>query len=225
MAQRSPSFDWSTSPYPRARMNLSPPSFTTPRLVIRMGSHRDVEDIVRYFTQNRNFHQPFDPVRPTDFLTERFWQIQVESHAVEFECDRALRLFLYLRTQPQTIIGNLNLTQFVRHPAHSCLLGYGLDEHHQGHGYMQEALEAVITYMFTDLRFHRIAAAYMPRNQRSGNLLRRLGFSVEGYARDYLLINGQWEDHILTSRLCPPPVPSTRPGSEPDLVLPPDGET
>jgi ribosomal-protein-alanine N-acetyltransferase len=39
----------------------------------------------------------------------------------------------------------------------------------------------------------------MPRNQRSGNLLKRLGFVVEGYARDYLLINDRWEDHILTS--------------------------
>ncbi len=205
-------------------MNLSPPSFTTPRLTVRMGNHREVEEIVRYFTQNRNFHQPFDPIRPVDFLTEQFWQIQVESHAVEFECDRALRLFVFLRTQPQTIIGNLNLTQFVRHPAHSCLLGYGLDEHHQGKGYMQEALEAVITYMFTDLGFHRIAAAYMPRNQRSGNLLRRLGFVVEGYARDYLLINGQWEDHILTSRLCPFQGPETRPGSDRDRILPPHGE-
>ena len=46
---------------------------------------------------------------------------------------------------------------------------------------------------------HRIMANYMPHNQRSGNLLKKLGFVVEGYARDYLLINGKWEDHILTS--------------------------
>jgi ribosomal-protein-alanine N-acetyltransferase len=26
---------------------------------------------------------------------------------------------------------------------------------------------------------------------------------VEGYARDYLYINGCWEDHILTSRTNP----------------------
>lgn len=46
-------------------------------------------------------------------------------------------------------------------------------------------------------------ANYMPHNQRSGNLLRRLGFVVEGYARDYLLINGRWEDHIQTSLINP----------------------
>jgi ribosomal-protein-alanine N-acetyltransferase len=42
-------------------------------------------------------------------------------------------------------------------------------------------------------------ANYMPTNKRSGNLLERLGFTVEGYAKDYLLINGSWRDHLLTS--------------------------
>jgi ribosomal-protein-alanine N-acetyltransferase len=64
---------------------------------------------------------------------------------------------------------------------------------------MTEALKPALRFMFMDMNLHRIGANYMPRNQRSGNLLRRLGFVVEGYARDYLLINGTWEDHILTS--------------------------
>ncbi len=42
-------------------------------------------------------------------------------------------------------------------------------------------------------------ANYVPTNERSGRLLRRLGFTVEGYARDYLCLNGTWQDHILTS--------------------------
>lgn len=42
-------------------------------------------------------------------------------------------------------------------------------------------------------------ANYVPTNERSGRLLRRLGFTVEGYARDYLFIDGAWRDHVLTS--------------------------
>ena len=65
---------------------------------------------------------------------------------------------------------------------------------------MREALEeAAIPFVFNKMRIHRINANYLPRNERSGGLLRRLGFTVEGYARDYLYINGRWEDHILTS--------------------------
>ena len=44
--------------------------------------------------------------------------------------------------------------------------------------------------MFREQNLHRIQANYVPRNERSGGLLRRLGFVVEGYARDYLLLNG-----------------------------------
>ena len=46
---------------------------------------------------------------------------------------------------------------------------------------------------------HRIIAAYLPHNQRSGRLLERFDLVVEGYARDYLRIDGEWQDHILTS--------------------------
>jgi ribosomal-protein-alanine N-acetyltransferase len=39
----------------------------------------------------------------------------------------------------------------------------------------------------------------MPENERSANLLKTLGFEREGYAKRYLLINGQWEDHVLSA--------------------------
>jgi hypothetical protein len=53
------------------------------------------------------------------------------------------------------------------------------------------------------LKLHRIMANYMPSNHRSAAVLRRCGFSVEGLARDYLRIHGEWHDHVLTSRINP----------------------
>jgi ribosomal-protein-alanine N-acetyltransferase len=72
---------------------------------------------------------------------------------------------------------------------------------------MQEALTGAIAYVFDELRLHRIMANYMPINERSGRLLRRLGFVVEGYARDYLFIAGGWRDHVLTALVNPKPMP------------------
>ncbi len=46
---------------------------------------------------------------------------------------------------------------------------------------------------------HRIMANYMPHNMRSGHLLTKLGFEREGYAKQYLQINGEWRDHVLTA--------------------------
>ena len=42
-------------------------------------------------------------------------------------------------------------------------------------------------------------ANYVPSNRKSASVLARLGFTIEGYAREYLFIDGAWRDHVLTS--------------------------
>jgi [ribosomal protein S5]-alanine N-acetyltransferase len=187
-----------------AGMNaIAPPILSTPRLVVRMGNYLDIAAVTRYYRVNRDFLTPFEPTRPEEFFTESFWQVQLERSLLEFEQDRSLRLFIFEATQPQVVIGSINFNQFFRGPMQACVMGYSLATAKQHQGYMLEALTASIRYVFEELNFHRIMANYMPRNQRSGNLLKKLGFVVEGYARDYLLINGEWEDHVLTSLIQP----------------------
>ena len=117
----------------------------------------------------------------------------------EFKSDISLRLFLFKKDNPEVIIGTVNFNNFVRGVFKACYLGYSIAESEQDKGYMTEALKVAIKYVFEELHIHRIMANYMPRNERSGNLLKRLGFTIEVNARDYLMINGRWEDHILTS--------------------------
>ena len=180
-----------------------PPVLTTQRLTVRLATYRDAAAIAHYYQENRAFLQSYEPTRSPRFYTPAFWQVQVEQNRLQFEQDLALRLFLFEHSAPTLVIGVVNFTQFFREPFHACLLGYSLAQTKQRQGLMQEALEVAIDYLFHDLNFHRVMANYMPRNQRSGNLLRRLGFVIEGYARDYLQINGKWEDHVLTSRTNP----------------------
>ncbi|WP_235085187.1 GNAT family N-acetyltransferase [Chromobacterium sp. Beijing] len=68
---------------------------------------------------------------------------------------------------------------------------------------MREALEAVIRCAFDTLKLHRVQANYQPHNLRSAGLLKRLGFEIEGHAKNYLYLNGAWRDHVLSSRLNP----------------------
>jgi [ribosomal protein S5]-alanine N-acetyltransferase len=178
------------------------PRLETDRLVLRLADDRDVEEIVRYFRANRTFLHPFDPLRPDSFFESAFWAAQVRQNLVDNRLDRAVRFFLFLR-ESEEIVGTANFTQIQRGVGHMCTLGYGLAEEHQGQGLMREALEAAIGYMLHSRKLHRIEANYMPHNVRSGRLLRRLGFAVHGYARDYLLIAGEWEDHVLTSLINP----------------------
>ena len=101
------------------------------------------------------------------------------------------------------VVGLANFTQIVRGAFMACSLGYSIDEDRQGQGLMRETLEHAIAYVFDELGLHRVQASYLPTNERSGGLLRRLGFVVEGYARDYIYINGAWRDHVLTARTNP----------------------
>src|SRR4029077_2246956 len=109
------------------------------------------------------------------------------------------RTFRCARSAPETIVGNLNLTQVQRGFSQSCYLGYNLARDEQGKGYMTEAVTAAVKFAFDTLKLHRVAASYMPSNVRSGAVLERCGFEIEGHAKAYLLINGRWEDHVLTA--------------------------
>lgn len=174
-------------------------SLETPRLVVRLAEDADVPEVVRYYADNREHLRPFDPARPALFYEERFWRTQVRQNFADFHADHALRLFLFPRDEPARIVGTASFSNFVRGVFHCCTLGYSLAEEAQGQGLMGEALQEALRYVFDHLRMHRVSANYMPHNRRSGRVLRRLGFVVEGYARDYLLIDGRWEDHVLTS--------------------------
>jgi ribosomal-protein-alanine N-acetyltransferase len=69
------------------------------------------------------------------------------------------------------------------------------------HGYMTAAVRAIIPFAFATLRLHRLEAACIPSNAASIRLLEKTGFAREGYAREYLCINGAWQDHLLYARL------------------------
>ena len=175
------------------------PVIRTDRLILRCAAESDVPALVGFFTENAAHMAPWEPPRPPDFLTEEFWRIQVGRHRRAFENGTALMLFLFLRSDPGRVIGQISFTSMLRGPAEMCTVGYALAESAVGKGYMTEALRASLDYVFEDLNLHRVMANFMPHNQRSNAVLRRLGFTVEGYARDYLFIDGGWRDHVLTA--------------------------
>lgn len=176
-----------------------PDPILTERLRVRLPAEGDAPAIVRYYTDNREFLAPWEPARPEGFFTEAFWREQVLRAQKDAAEGRALRLYLFPREASDTVVGTIGFTEIVRGVFHACYLGYSLAEHAQGRGYMREALGAAVARVFAELNLHRVMANYMPHNVRSGRLLRALGFEVEGYARDYVRINGRWEDHVLTA--------------------------
>ena len=101
------------------------------------------------------------------------------------------------------LIGTIGLYQVIRGPRQSALLGYSLDQEHNGKGYMTQAANLVVNYAFDILKLHRIEAGVMPHNIGSIRVLEKAGFHKEGVARKSVEINGRWEDHQMLAILNP----------------------
>jgi ribosomal-protein-alanine N-acetyltransferase len=172
----------------------------TARLVLRTPRIGDGAHYARYYRVNRDFLQPFSPTFEPGMFSDRDWEASLPTIQQIFQQGTAVRFLLF---RDEEMIGVANLSQITRSPSYAGILGYTLAEAHQGQGLMKEALREILRYAFERRNLHRIRAEYMPRNERSGRLLRSLGFQVEGYARDHLLIDGKWEDHVLAALINP----------------------
>lgn len=158
----------------------------TERLHLRAAGAVEAAQVADYFRRNREFLAPFEPTRGEPYFQAERWR-RATPH----------RWFLCLKEDPERVVGTVHLSQLSPEPFLAGYLGFSLDQRMQGRGLMREALERVVAHAFEGLGLHRIMANHLPENLRSERLLEALGFEKEGFARDYLRIQGRWRDHVL----------------------------
>lgn len=151
-----------------------------------------------YYMDNQEHLQPWEPTKSPDFYSVNQWVLRLHNRQIEMDAGHT-RYFVGLDDTKKNIIALCSLTNITRGAMQSGHLGYSISKQYQGKGLMRQLVNHAIAHAFNDLKLHRIMANYMPSNTRSATLLHHLGFEKEGYAKDYLKINGQWEDHILTA--------------------------
>ncbi len=150
--------------------------------------------------RSRQFLTPWEPVWPEDDLTRSAFRRRLKRYDEDIRNDLAYP-FLLFRHDDHALLGGLTLTNIRRGVAQAGSLGYWIGEPVAAKGLMTRGVKALIPFAFGALRLHRIEAACIPTNQPSMRLLERTGFKREGYAREYLCINGVWQDHLLYARL------------------------
>ena len=178
----------------------------TERTLIGPVAESDAAALRAYYLRNAAHLAPWEPRRPEGYHEAAEWQARVQGYVTEAVEGRAYRFVARLRGD-SAILAVANFTNVVRGPVLACMLGYSLDGAHEGRGLMHEVLSAVIPRLEEEAGLHRIMANHLPENTRSAALLARLGFEVEGRARDYLQIGGRWRDHVLTARINDTPAP------------------
>lgn len=169
----------------------------TSRIILRFPHESDDIQIKAFDDRNREHLSQW---RSTSEESNKDYKAQLLQWNQEFKEGKSVRFLLFMKDNPKgEILGFCNFSQIFRGPFQACYLGFHIDKDFEGKGLMSEAVAKAVEYMFEEKKLHRIMANYMPSNKRSARLLHKLGFVVEGHAKKYLLINGQWQDHILTS--------------------------
>ena len=178
--------------------NIEHLELLTDRLRLKVLGPAFARQSLDYYTRNQSFLSEWNPIPAADFYTLAHHQERLRAELAQVSEGRLARFWLFKREDAAfaTAIGNLAFNNIVRGAFQSCHLGYQLDQREINQGLMTEALQRAITYAFDEMQLHRIEANVMPRNLRSSRVLAKLGFVEEGLARQYLKINGVWEDHI-----------------------------
>ena len=82
-------------------------------------------------------------------------------------------------------------------------LGYCLARRAWGRGFATEALRRVLDFLFGEVGFRRIEAAYAAENTASGRVLAKCGMRQEGLLRSYYRLpsTGEWTDFAICAIL------------------------
>lgn len=142
-------------------------------------------------------------VSPDITLDERFdYQLQ---RAVEGVRSDSHYSFVAEHLEDGELVAFLSLSQVFRGPFLNAYAGWRVSTPYTGKGIGSEAVTALLDLAFTPipggLGLHRVQANVIPTNTPSVRLARRVGFREEGYAKQYLEIAGEWQDHLMFAKL------------------------
>lgn len=95
-----------------------------------------------------------------------------------------------------TIVGLLLFEQVYCEVTRSARMSVWIDQGHRSRGIGTTAVRQGLARAARS-GLHRIEAAVLPENAAGRRMLTRAGFTPIGLARELLLVDGQWRDHVL----------------------------
>jgi ribosomal-protein-alanine N-acetyltransferase len=176
------------------------PAIAGEGVVLRVPQISDFAEWAALRAASRDFLTPWEPTWPADDLTRTSFRRRIRRYSEDQRSDLAYAFFVF-RKHDDVLVGGLTLANIRRGCAQAGSLGYWMGAPYARRGLMTAAVNAVIPFAFSTLRLHRIEAACIPGNVASVRLLEKTGFRREGFARQYLCIDGAWQDHLLYARL------------------------
>lgn len=162
---------------------------------LRLLTRDDAPAFLAYLKRNRDYHEPFVPLRAVDFFSMDT-AIQYTDQMKKVEDDQQYSFGIF-DTEDNQLIGKVSLSKVTRAAFQNCYIGYDIDQEFTNQGIMTQAVQMVVSFALSALALHRIQASIMPRNLSSQRVVEKAGFVREGFCENYLQIHGTWEDHFI----------------------------
>jgi len=157
----------------------------------------DARELLDLRMRNVDFFRPWEPIPaaepPTTLEGQR---MTIEQMIMQAARDVSYSFGIFA-VDDDRLVGQIRLTQVFRGPLQRAIVGYFVDEVETRKGFATDALKLAIQVAFGELHLHRVEAGAMPRNFASNRVLVKAGMRPEGFAPNYLEINGVWEDHNI----------------------------
>ena len=174
------------------------PVLTGERVVLRPPRSRDFEAWRSLRRRSRDFLKPFEPRWTEADLNRQAYGARLWRGRQEARKGTDYSFLVFEKTgKSQQLVGGLTISNIRRRAAQYANLGYWMGEEFAGRGLMSEAVGVLLPFYFDILGLHRLHAAFLPHNVASRRVLEKNGFKEEGYAENYLQIDGKWADHVL----------------------------
>lgn len=175
--------------------------YETERLILRVLTPDYAKDVCKFVSKNREQFEIYEPFLPANYYTPEHQQAILSGELKLALQTKNIRYYVFLKENPQQIIGTVALHNIATTAYSSCEIGYKFDADHQHMGYAREAVAMAVSVAFAALGLHRVYAKVMPENTASIKLLKSLLFEEEGLERECIKIQGKWQDHLRFSLL------------------------
>lgn len=175
--------------------------YETERLILRILTPDYAKSVCHFLTKNREQFECYEPCLPANYYTPEYQQAILSSELKLALQTKNIRYYVFLKENPQEIIGTVALHNIVTANYSSCEVGYKFDTDYQHKGYARESVSLAVSVAFSTLGLHRVYARVMPENTASIKLLKSLLFEEEGLERECIKIQGKWQDHLRFSLL------------------------
>ncbi|MGN2339638.1 GNAT family N-acetyltransferase [Clostridium cagae] len=162
-------------------------------IVLRNLTPGNAKNLLDYYIRNKEYLAPFEPNRDSNFYTLDGQRDLLNESYRQFLNGNAIEVGIFKKGN---FIGKIKVSSIVYGSFKNGIIGYSIDKLEQGHGYMKEAVNLFIDYLFTEGDLHRVEASALLENEKSKGVLKGCRFNELGINKKYLFINGQWKDHV-----------------------------